>query len=50
MIDTTAPGRPTSPAALRGSAVSIGTPGTGIGTIGARAAASVGSTRRAVAA
>ncbi|MGR0320970.1 hypothetical protein [Agromyces sp. ZXT2-3] len=50
MIDTTAPGRPTSPAVPRQGAVSIGTPGIGTGTIVARAAASVASDRRADAA
>ncbi|WP_438854574.1 hypothetical protein [Agromyces sp. M3QZ16-3] len=50
MIDTTAPGRPTSPAAPRRGVVSSGTPGIGTGTIAARAAASVAQTAAAVAA
>ncbi|MUN07208.1 hypothetical protein [Agromyces luteolus] len=50
MIDTTAPGRPTSPAAPRRGAVSTGTPGPALGTSAARAAASVAPTASAVAA
>ncbi|MFB9958210.1 hypothetical protein [Agromyces bracchium] len=50
MIDTTAPGRPTSPAAPRRGAVSTGTPGIDSGSFAARAVASVTPTASAVAA
>ncbi|WP_353813787.1 hypothetical protein [Agromyces sp. SYSU T00266] len=50
MIDTTAPGRPTSPADPRRGFVSSGTPSVGTGTTAPRAAASVAPTGRAVAA
>ncbi|WP_400995287.1 hypothetical protein [Agromyces sp. GXQ0307] len=50
MIDTTATGRPTSPAAPRCGAVSTRTPGIDSGSFAARTAASVASTASAAAA
>jgi len=50
VIDTTAIGRPTSPAVAQRGVVSHGTPGVGNGTIATRAAASVAPTGWAVAA